>query len=59
MDRGAWSATVDGVAKELDTTERLNTFNDLEGLGCVLPIFLSTANILGALALEPRVEFPQ
>ena len=25
MDRGAWQATVYGVAKELDTTERLNT----------------------------------
>ena len=24
MDRGAWWATVHGVAKELDTTERLN-----------------------------------
>ena len=23
MDRGAWRATVNGVAKELDTTERL------------------------------------
>ena len=25
MDRGAWRATVHGVAKESDTTERLNT----------------------------------
>ena len=25
MDRGAWQATVHGVAKELDTTKRLNT----------------------------------
>ena len=25
MDRGAWQATVHGVTKELDTTERLNT----------------------------------
>ena len=25
MDRGAWWATVHGVAKELDMTERLNT----------------------------------
>ena len=24
MDRGAWQATVHGVAKELDTTEQLN-----------------------------------
>ena len=24
MDRGAWQATVDGVTKESDTTERLN-----------------------------------
>ena len=25
MDRGAWRATDDGVAKELDMTERLST----------------------------------
>ena len=25
MDRGAWRATVHGVATELDTTEQLNT----------------------------------
>ena len=24
MERGAWQATVHGIAKELDTTERLN-----------------------------------
>ena len=36
MDRGAWRATVHGVAKELDMTERLSTehmqsgFNSLE-----------------------------
>ena len=27
MDRGAWWATVHGVAKELNTTERLNNNN--------------------------------
>ena len=27
MDRGAWQATVHGVAKELDTTERLNNLS--------------------------------
>ena len=27
MDRGAWWATVHGVAKELDTTEQLNKLN--------------------------------
>ena len=26
MDRGAWRATVDGVAKELDTTEHIYTY---------------------------------
>ena len=31
MDRGAWQATVHGVAKELDTTEQLN--NKKEDLG--------------------------
>ena len=27
MDRGAWQATVHGVAKELDMTEQLNNNN--------------------------------
>ena len=27
IDRGAWRATVPGVAEELDTTERLNNNN--------------------------------
>ena len=27
MDRGAWQATIHGVAKELDTTEQLNNNN--------------------------------
>ena len=31
MDRGAWWATVHGVAKELDMTERLNTQNLYRG----------------------------
>ena len=30
MDRGAWQATVHGVAKELDTTWQLNTHNRLK-----------------------------
>ena len=30
MDRGAWRATVHGVAKELDTTEQLNNNNIIE-----------------------------
>ena len=29
MDRGSWWATVQGVAKESDTTERLTTKNNL------------------------------
>ena len=34
MDRGAWWATVHGVTKELDMTERLNTNSQLcPGLG--------------------------
>ena len=32
MDRGAWWATVHGVTKELDMTERLN--NKQPGLSC-------------------------
>ena len=27
MDRGAWQATVHGIAKELDTAKRLNNHN--------------------------------
>ena len=27
MDRGAWQATIHGVAKEMDMTERLNNSN--------------------------------
>ena len=27
MDRGAWQATIHGVAKEMDMTERLNNNN--------------------------------
>ena len=51
MDRGAWLATVHGVAKELDTTERLSNFNDLEGLECVLPIFLFNNKHLKSICL--------
>ena len=29
MDRGAWRATVHGVAKELDMTELLSTYRDM------------------------------
>ena len=31
MDRGVWWATVHGVAKESDTTERLNTTDNIDG----------------------------
>ena len=33
MDRGAWQATVHGVAKELDTTERLSTQHHTQSWG--------------------------
>ena len=32
MDRGAWQATVHGVAKELDMTERLTLFTESDFL---------------------------
>ena len=33
IDRGAWWATVDGIAKESDTTKQLNNKNQLFRLG--------------------------
>ena len=30
MERGAWQATVHGIAKELDTTKRLNNHNIIQ-----------------------------
>ena len=36
MDRGAWQATVHGVAKELDTTEQLNINNVCRWIGIYL-----------------------
>ena len=43
MDRGAWWATVPGIAKELDMTEQLtlSTFNDMEHLFiCLVAIYM-------------------
>ena len=43
MDRGAWWATVPGIAKELDMTEQLtlSTFNDTEHLFiCLVAIYM-------------------
>ena len=36
MDRGAWQATVHGVTKELDTTERLHFLSNDERLSAFL-----------------------
>ena len=35
MDRGAWRATVHGVAKELDTTESTQDISSVQSLSCV------------------------
>ena len=35
LDRGAWRATVHGVAKELDTTERTQDISSVQSLSCV------------------------
>ena len=35
MDRGAWQATLHGVAKELDVTEQQNSDNTVQLLSCV------------------------
>ena len=43
MDRGAWQATVWGVAKELDTTKRLNNNNKSNGKNLKSPV--SAANL--------------
>ena len=32
MDRGAWQATVHGVAKESDTTYQLNKIKEVTGI---------------------------
>ena len=57
MDRGAWQATVHGVAKELDTTEQLNHTND--SVGCADPFLLAfmkgVDTLLDPLFL-PKVE---
>ena len=37
MDRGAWQATVHGVAKELDTTEGLNNNGNVIIIFCCVP----------------------
>ena len=39
MDRGAWQATVHGVAKELDMTEQQNHTNN--SMGCADPFLLA------------------
>ena len=57
MDRGAWQATVHGVAKELDRTEQLNHTND--SVGCADPFLLAfmkgVDTLLDPLFL-PKVE---
>ena len=37
MDKGAWQATVHGVAKELDTTEGLNNNGNVIIIFCCVP----------------------
>ena len=43
MDRGAWQATVHGVAEESDTTQRLNTTTP-------------GASLLGSVGLQSRTD---
>ena len=43
MDRGAWQATVHGVAEESDTTQRLNTTPP-------------GASLLGSVGLQSRTD---
>ena len=53
MDRGAWWATVHGVSKESDTTERLNSNNPPESTLCTGCIH--TDSPVGALMEAPMV----
>ena len=49
MDRGAWWATVPGIAKELDMTEQLtlSTFNDMEHLFiCLVAIYMFSLTVV-------------
>ena len=44
MDIGAWRATVDGIAKELDMIQRLNNSNLLvrnDRISCLLSLYFS------------------
>ena len=55
MDRGAWQATIHGVAKESDTTQQLNSNNKVHtqtdlpirpSMACSLPFYLSIICLL-------------
>ena len=50
MDRGAWWATVHGVSKELDTTEKLNKNNKTSRYSFIADItFFSFLKIMSDL----------
>ena len=49
MDRGGWQSTVYGVAKELDTTERLSTHACILFSIVAVPIYVSTNSVRGSL----------
>ena len=52
MDRGAWWATVHGVAKELDTTYQLNNNNDVL-LYLFLQVFICNSTVFSLNHLKP------
>ena len=51
MDRGAWWATVHGVKKELDTTERLTLFPECANLFLFSVLFFQSNLCLSGIAL--------
>ena len=54
MDRGAWQATLHGVAKALDTTERLNNNNKDVRPEPSYPLLITPL-----LFLQPSIHLPQ
>ena len=53
VDKGAWRATVHGVAKESDTTYQLNSNNSPLLIGLFVSLLLSCMSCLHVLEIKP------